>query len=205
MAAAAAAGSSPSTGSHRARSSAPAAAALRAAAALAWRRASRPNSAGSPSPTRIRVAGALPGRSRVRLWPALPSKRRRRSSPSRPSPTSSSARERPLPVASAKRPTTRVSPVQVSFREPLKAGQRNSMLPGRMGRDRSQRRPAAQAGGSAVKGVAQRSRVSLLKGGSQRRIRACSRARRGATAAGTSHQKRMLGRASSPTRASASP
>jgi len=59
--------------------------------------------------------------------------------------------------------------------------------------------------GSAVKGVAQRCRVSLLKGSSQRRIRACSRARRGRMAAGTSPQKRMLSRASSPARRRASP
>ena len=56
------------------------------------------------------------------------------------------------------------------------------------GGDRSQRTQL----GSAWNGVAQRPRVSLLNGGSQRRISACSRARRGRTAVGTSSQKRML-------------
>ena len=52
-------------------------AAARAASAPAWRRASRPKSAGSPSPSRIKLAGEPPGRSRVMVWPDLPSKRRR--------------------------------------------------------------------------------------------------------------------------------
>ena len=58
---------------------------------------------------------------------------------------------------------------------------------------------------SAVKGVAQRCRVSLLNGGSQCWIRACSRPRRALVVRGTSLQKRMLSWWAMPQRCRASP
>ena len=58
---------------------------------------------------------------------------------------------------------------------------------------------------SAVKGVAQRWRVSLLNGGHQRWISCCSRARRARVARGTSQLKRMLSWALSSQRCRASP